>query len=94
MENYRLIKHADFLVKPDMNIFVGDNENRKFSLAKLTCVYNSAGFGIIKDVGGMGNLEGLVKAIKSTYTPTRIISNTTTLPLTKCSTLRAASIKV
>lgn len=32
IENYKLIKHADFLVNHDMNIFVGDNDSGKSTL--------------------------------------------------------------
>jgi len=41
IENYRLIKHADFLVNPDMNIFVGDNDSGKSTLLETLTILTS-----------------------------------------------------
>lgn len=41
MKNYRLIKHADFLVNPDMNIFVGDNDSGKSTLLEAIAILTS-----------------------------------------------------
>jgi len=41
IENYRLIKHADFLVNPDMNIFVGDNDFGKSTLLEAIAILRS-----------------------------------------------------
>lgn len=41
IENYRLIKHADFLVNPDMNIFVGDNDSGKSTLLEALTILTS-----------------------------------------------------
>jgi putative ATP-dependent endonuclease of OLD family len=41
IENYKLIKHADFLVNPDMNIFVGDNDSGKSTLLEAIAILTS-----------------------------------------------------
>ncbi len=41
IEKYRLIKHADFLVNPDMNIFVGDNDSGKSTLLEAIAILTS-----------------------------------------------------
>jgi putative ATP-dependent endonuclease of OLD family len=41
IENYRLIKHADFLVNSDMNIFVGDNDSGKSTLLEALTILTS-----------------------------------------------------
>jgi putative ATP-dependent endonuclease of OLD family len=38
IENYRLIKRADFTVNPDMNIFVGDNDSGKSTLLEAIAI--------------------------------------------------------
>lgn len=41
IENYRMIKHADFRVNPDMNIFVGDNDSGKSTLLEVIAILTS-----------------------------------------------------
>lgn len=41
IDNYRLIKHADFEVNPDMNIFVGDNDSGKSTLLEAIAILTS-----------------------------------------------------
>jgi predicted ATP-dependent endonuclease of OLD family len=41
IENYRLIKHADFIVNHDMNIFVGDNDSGKSTLLEAMAILTS-----------------------------------------------------
>lgn len=41
IENYRLIKRADFRVNPDMNIFVGDNDSGKSTLLEVLSILTS-----------------------------------------------------
>lgn len=41
IENYRLIQHGDFLVNPDMNIFVGDNDSGKSTLLDAIVILTS-----------------------------------------------------
>ena len=38
IENYKLIKHAEFSVNPDMNIFVGDNDSGKSTLLEAIAI--------------------------------------------------------
>jgi putative ATP-dependent endonuclease of OLD family len=42
IENYRLIKHANFCVNPDMNIFVGDNDSGKSTLLEVIGILTSS----------------------------------------------------
>jgi len=41
IDNYRLIKHADFEVNLDMNIFVGDNDSGKSTLLEAIAILTS-----------------------------------------------------
>ena len=41
IENYRLIRHADFLVNSDMNVFVGDNDSGKSTLLEALTILTS-----------------------------------------------------
>jgi putative ATP-dependent endonuclease of OLD family len=41
IENYRLIRHADFRVNSDMNIFVGDNDSGKSTLLEVIAILTS-----------------------------------------------------
>ena len=45
IENYRLIKRADFPVNHDMNIFVGDNDSGKSTLLDYRALW-SCKFGL------------------------------------------------
>ena len=41
IENYRLIKRADFPVNHDMNIFAGDNDSGKSALLEAMAILTS-----------------------------------------------------
>ena len=78
IENYRLIKHADFIINTDMNIFVGDNDSGKSTLLEALAILTSGklnGFAFERQLkANLFNDEVRRSYIDSLYDPVAVQS--------------------